>query len=173
MLIILNILINLAIIFLMYHYLKWSLGKNRGSSELENFEEETEKLIIEINRTTERNLQLLESKISQIKSVIDDADRVVSVINREKSGNRQEAAVLKKLENRSFFENVEKVRTETEEEIPVITFNRSVQPENTIKRTASSDYSPPPAQLLHRIKNPGKVVTAGKEQLQCTEMELI
>ena len=128
MLIILNILINLAMIFLMYHYLKWSLGKNKGSSELENFEEETEKLIIEINRTTERNLQLLESKITQIKSVIDDADKVVSVINREKSGSRQEAAVLKKLENRSFFENVEKTKKAnnfTEIPEPVIKINLS------------------------------------------------
>lgn len=141
MLIILNILINLAIIFFMYHYLKWNLGKNKGSSDLGNFEEETEKLIIEINRTTERNLQLIESKIRQIKSVIDDAERVVSVINREKSGSRQEEAVLKKLENRSFFENVEKIRKEndfTELTEPVIKINLSRNNTTEKKEKASA-----------------------------------
>ncbi len=105
MAVVINIVINLVILFFMFHYLKWSLLKKENSRTKDSFEEEAENLVIEINRTTERNLQLLEAKIGQLKDAVKDADRVVSVINREKSGSSDETEIYRKLESRSFLKN--------------------------------------------------------------------
>ena len=133
-----NIIINLVFLFLMYHYLKWSLLKKEGRHSSENYEEEAEKLVIEINRTTERNLQLIEAKIGQLKEVIKDADRAVSVINREKKGETDENRLYRKLENRSFYENapkqessVIKVELPRKKKANNITEKKSTDNENT------------------------------------------
>ena len=106
--VLINIIINLILLFFMYHYLKWKLlNKDEKGSE-SGFEAEAESLIIEINRTTERNLQLIEAKIKQLKEEVKNADKVVSVINKEKSGNADESAIYRKLETRSLFENAQK-----------------------------------------------------------------
>ncbi len=106
--IVVNIIINLIFLFFIYHYLKWNFLKKGNSDDKTSFEKEAESLIIEINRTTERNLQLIEAKIEQLKDAVRDADRVVSVINREKSGSKDESEIYRKLESRSFYENVPK-----------------------------------------------------------------
>eukprot|EP01156_Anaeramoeba_ignava_P018485 Anaeramoba_ignava/a91907_4.p1 GENE.a91907_4~~a91907_4.p1 ORF type:complete len:185 (+),score=22.34 a91907_4:167-721(+) len=112
MAVVINIVINLVILFFMFHYLKWSLLKKENSRTRDSFEEEAENLIIEINRTTERNLQLMEAKIGQLKEAVKDAEKVVSVINREKSGNTDETEIYRKLESRSFYENTPKKEEE-------------------------------------------------------------
>ncbi len=94
----------------MYHYLKWSLLKKEADKGNSGLDKDAENLIIEINRTTERNLQLMEAKIAQIKDAVKDAERVVSVINREKAGNLDESEIYRKLEARSFYGKSEEIR---------------------------------------------------------------
>eukprot|EP01156_Anaeramoeba_ignava_P021985 Anaeramoba_ignava/c20035_g3_i1.p3 GENE.c20035_g3_i1~~c20035_g3_i1.p3 ORF type:complete len:185 (+),score=24.77 c20035_g3_i1:1770-2324(+) len=106
--VLINIIINIIILFFIFHYLKWKLLKKSETGEDSSFKTEAENLIIEINRTTERNLQLIEAKIQQLKEAVKDAERVISVINKEKSGSADESEIYRKLENRSFFENAKK-----------------------------------------------------------------
>ena len=110
--VLINIIINLILLFFMYHYLKWRLLSRDTKKEESSFENEAESFIIEINRTTERNLQLIEAKIEQLKAAVKDAEKVVSVFNKEKTSNTDESEIYRKLESRSIYENMQKAESD-------------------------------------------------------------
>ena len=142
MLFIINVLINLTVIFLMFHYMNWKTENRKPDSGIREFEEDVEKLIIEINRTTERNLQLIEAKIKQLKNIISDAEKYISVIEKEKAVNREQDLLYQKLENRSFFGNAERQNDIKIREKKNTEDNKAVNPDDhvNIREKAVSMY---------------------------------
>jgi len=84
--------------FFIFFYFKWYI-KSR-TSELKLLDEhriEVNRLIVELNGATDRNLQLVEDSIKKLKSIRDDTDKRISVYVRELEKSRAGEALYTSL----------------------------------------------------------------------------
>lgn len=65
---------------------------------LENIASEVDKLLIEIDKTTDRDLSLLESKIQTLREVISYADKRILMAEKEESKRKMEQDVISKID---------------------------------------------------------------------------
>lgn len=76
--------INGVILSLMYLYFRKKLERAATSSALiETIRRETDELIVELNQTTERNIQLVEERIGRLNKLLKDADNRIVVLERQ------------------------------------------------------------------------------------------
>lgn len=76
--------VTLVVWTLSFLYFRNYLRRRTGSRRiLEEFQEEVEKLIAEINASTDRGLTLMEDRISSLKTLLEETDRRISVYKRE------------------------------------------------------------------------------------------
>ncbi|RKX87036.1 MAG: hypothetical protein DRP57_00040 [Spirochaetes bacterium] len=77
--------LNLIILFVIYHSLKKRID-NSSSAEhiLKSVRDEVDRMLVELNQTTERNIALLENKLNYLNSVMEQADKKIKVLEREK-----------------------------------------------------------------------------------------
>ena len=61
---------------------KLSISENQ-KKVLENIEGEIKSLIIEMNKTTDRNIELIEDRIRNLKSLVEQADKRITVLKKE------------------------------------------------------------------------------------------
>lgn len=61
---------------------KLSLSESQRNV-LENIESEIRSLIIEMNKTTDRNIELIEDSINDLKTLIEQADKRITVLKKE------------------------------------------------------------------------------------------
>lgn len=73
---------------------------------LENIGKEVDKLLIEIDNITDRDLSLIENRIQTLREVISQADRRISLAKKEDEKRLQETVVLDKINE--INENVKK-----------------------------------------------------------------
>jgi len=73
--------------------------KKRFSPEimLADIKREVDKLLIEINRTVDRDITLVESRLSDLRVLTESADARLRLLEKEKSDREREQRVLKKL----------------------------------------------------------------------------
>jgi hypothetical protein len=78
------LVISIALCFFMFFYLKWYI-KNRTSASglLPEYRNEVNKLIVDINAVTDRNLSIIEGKIKELKDILEEADNRIAVYARE------------------------------------------------------------------------------------------
>jgi hypothetical protein len=78
------IAVTLVVWTLFFLYFRNYLRRRTGSRRiLEEFQEEVEKLIAEINAATDRDLTLIEDRIGSLKNILADADKRISVYKKE------------------------------------------------------------------------------------------
>ena len=120
MLLIIAIILNFIALFLMFHFFKWKLT---SFNFLESFEKKQEKMGNQINsmntaidKTTERNLMLLEAKIDdanekigQLNEVIGRAEKIFAAFKKEKEITENSEKIYQKLERKSINDKIEKV----------------------------------------------------------------
>ncbi|MCL2791634.1 MAG: hypothetical protein FWD87_00945 [Spirochaetaceae bacterium] len=113
MLIIIAVILNFVAIYFIFHYFKWKLTSHNF---LESYEkkkneigEEINLMLIEINKTTERNLQILEAKINQLNEVVARSEKVFGALKKEKEITENSENIYQKLERKSINNNIEKV----------------------------------------------------------------
>ena len=70
---------------------------------LENIASEVDKLLIEIDKTTDRDLSLLESKIQTLREVISYADKRILMAEKEESKRKMEQDVISKNIKQDLF----------------------------------------------------------------------
>jgi hypothetical protein len=82
-------------------YLILSARLRRAASpdtEIRRIREEVDRLVIELNQTTDRNLSLIEDKLSELSDLLAKADRKIGLVRRESEkhdvGNRVYARIL-------------------------------------------------------------------------------
>jgi len=70
--------------FVVYLILKQQLSKSFDpQTVLESIREEVDRIIVELNSTTDRNITLLEDKVRSLTSLIEQADKKISILRRE------------------------------------------------------------------------------------------
>ncbi|MCL2214347.1 MAG: hypothetical protein FWC06_03955 [Treponema sp.] len=91
---ILNIvsIVCFALCLIIFFYLRWFIKKRTTFSGLEDRKLELAQLINDIDRITDRDAQLIEDRVNQLKTLLHDVDKRIAVYERE-------------LENFSLFEN--------------------------------------------------------------------
>ena len=84
------LIISLAFCFFMFFYFKWYI-KNRTSASglLPEYRNEVNKLIVEINAVTDRNLSIVEGKIKELKDILEETDKRIAVYARELEKSRK------------------------------------------------------------------------------------
>ncbi|MBN1799298.1 MAG: hypothetical protein JW822_12025 [Spirochaetales bacterium] len=69
---------------LLYIILKRKLDKQYSKQgQIETIESEVEKIIIELNQTTSRNIGLIEDKMKEIESLLDSTEKRLNTLKRE------------------------------------------------------------------------------------------
>ncbi|MDX9800197.1 MAG: hypothetical protein RBT69_02535 [Spirochaetia bacterium] len=113
MFIIITLLVNTLTLFLIFHYFKWKLTSYNFLEGFEKkkdeFKNEIDEIIIEINRTTERNLQILEAKIIQLNEITDRSEKVFSALKKQKDTAENTDEIFQKLERKSNSDKIEKL----------------------------------------------------------------
>ncbi len=75
---------NLIILSVFYIILKSKINKSlKSTAVLEQIRKEINKLIVELNQTTERNISLIENRVTRLNEILEKADKRIKVLNRE------------------------------------------------------------------------------------------
>jgi len=78
------IIVFSALWFFLFFYFKWYIKKRTSvTGQLEEYRTEVNKLNAEINSVTDRNLMLVEDKVKNLKELLDETDKRLSVYTRE------------------------------------------------------------------------------------------
>ncbi|MCL2704966.1 MAG: hypothetical protein FWE72_02020 [Spirochaetaceae bacterium] len=135
--VIIAIILNFIALYLIFHYFKWKLT---SFNFLENFEKKKEEIgseinlmIIELNKTTERNLQILEAKMGQLNEVVSRAEKIFSAFKKEKEITETSENIYQKLERKSINDAIEKavkVKVKEDEAKPELLDNTKIQKED-------------------------------------------
>ena len=76
-------IINIIILSIMYIFFRKKLEKAVTSTELvDNIRKEIDELVVELNHTTDRNIELIEEKIGRLNRLLKDADNRIVALNR-------------------------------------------------------------------------------------------
>jgi hypothetical protein len=92
------LLISLAFCIFMFFYFKWYIKRRTSSSGLlPEYRAEIHRLIAEIDAVTDRDSLLVEERIKNLKSILDDTDRRISVYVKELEKSRTGEALYANL----------------------------------------------------------------------------
>jgi hypothetical protein len=70
--------------FIVYLILKAKLNKSVDPKAiLESIREEVDRIIVELNSTTDRNITLLEDKVQSLSTLLEQADKKIGILKRE------------------------------------------------------------------------------------------
>lgn len=80
----LNLTINLVIALFLYFILRRELRKRLlGNDPLTKLRKETEEIIGEFNQTADRNITLLEERLSQLRRLLSQADQRITLLKNQ------------------------------------------------------------------------------------------
>ena len=91
------LVICLAFNLFMFFYFKWYVKKRTSAGLLPEEKMEVSRLVVDINAVTDRNLLLIEDKIKQLKEILDDTDKRISVYVKELEKSRTGEALYTNL----------------------------------------------------------------------------
>ncbi|GEM_PF-3302699 len=84
--------LNLILILIVFFYFKRKVIELKDSRNfLKEVRDEVDRIIVELNQTTAQNIALIEERINTLKRETERAERVISLISRER-GRRNTAA---------------------------------------------------------------------------------
>jgi hypothetical protein len=95
--IIISITCALFCVFIFF-YFKWYIKRRTSDSKLlDEYRTEVNRLIVEVNAATDRDMQLVEDRIKKLKTILDDTDKRISVYIRELEKSRTGEALYTSL----------------------------------------------------------------------------
>ena len=178
---IITVVLNFAALLIIFHYFKWKIT---SFNFLESFEKKKDEIgneinlmIAEIDKTTERNLRLLEAKIDlanekigQINEVVSRAEKVFSAYKKEKAITENSENIYQKLERTSINDKIEKIAKVKEKDKEKVI----QKPEPKLPETANSPKDNLQNRVIGMYKN-GFDIKLISEELGITsgEVELI
>jgi len=87
--------INLLAMFLFYIFLKSRFSQKRILKELKS---EVDTLIIDLGREADRDVAILESRIKNLRSLIDEADKRILIAGKETLQRQEESDILQRIQ---------------------------------------------------------------------------
>jgi len=94
----LSVAINLIIVFLLYLIMRKRIRRLLdGGEALDAIRDEINHLIVELNQTSDRNIGIIEERIGRLKTLVDEADRKITLLARESEKVRLGADVYERL----------------------------------------------------------------------------
>ena len=149
--------INIVLLLSAFVYFKVKISASlSGDRVLNDLRDEVNHLVVDLNGTTERNLGLVEERISKLQDLIRDADKKIMLLSRESEKHRLGTEVYDRLK-----------RT-----VPLVS---KLQEQKTIDKTTEQALEKSAAELvidLHRKGFDPKLI-ASKTGSSLGEVELI
>ena len=104
------LLIIVTVINLTLWFVFFARFKKTFSAEvmLHDIKDEVNKLLIEINRTTDQNITLIDSRIRDLKALTDAADKRLNFLQKDQKERAREERVLQKLSPVKKYQNMQK-----------------------------------------------------------------
>jgi hypothetical protein len=91
-------IISLSLCVSGFFFLRWYISHRTDASRLlEEYRDEVHRLISEIDAATDRDSQLVEERIKNLRILLDDTDKRISVYTRELQRSRNSEAIYKNL----------------------------------------------------------------------------
>ena len=91
-------IISLSLCASGFFFLRWYISHRTDASRLlEEYRDEVYRLISEIDAATDRDSQLVEERIKNLRKLLDDTDKRISVYTRELQRSRNSEAIYKNL----------------------------------------------------------------------------
>jgi len=91
-------IISLSLCVSGFFFLRWYIGQRTEVSRLlDEYRDEVHRLIAEIDAATDRDSQLVEERIKNLRTLLDDTDKRISVYTRELQRSRNSEAIYKNL----------------------------------------------------------------------------
>jgi len=87
--------LNLLAMFLFYIFLKSRFSQKRILNELRS---EVDTLIIDLGREADRDVAILESRIKNLRSLIDEADKRILIAGKETLQRQEESDILQRIQ---------------------------------------------------------------------------
>lgn len=92
---ILLVTLNLLAMFLFYRFLKSRFSQKRILNELRS---EVDTLIVELGREADRDVAILESRIKNLRTLIDEADKRILIAGKETLQRQEESDILQRIQ---------------------------------------------------------------------------
>ncbi len=129
-----------------FFYLKVQVDKVLSGEEwINRIKDEMDDLVLEINRTTEQNVTLLEEQIRRVKTLLDKADKKVLLLQEvlEKASAVQQELTIRKpsIETRKTYTHLKKNQPKASADFQVFTPRPSSAPPS--ERAELFDYDEP------------------------------
>jgi DNA-binding NarL/FixJ family response regulator len=97
--------------FIVYLILKAKLTRSVDPKAiLESIREEVDRIIVELNSTTDRNITLLEDKVQSLSTLLEQADKKITILKREIEKHEVSAKVYSELRDKQIAEPEEQDR---------------------------------------------------------------
>jgi len=91
-------IISLSLCVSGFFFLRWYISQRTDASRLlEEYRDEVHRLISEIDGATDRDSRLVEERIKNLRILLDDTDKRISVYTRELQRSRNSEAIYKNL----------------------------------------------------------------------------
>jgi len=82
--VLLSLAVNLLLILLLYLLARKKIQRLLGGEEaLDAIRDEINRLIVELNQTSDRNIGIIEERIGRLKRLVDEADRKITLLAKE------------------------------------------------------------------------------------------
>ena len=124
--------LNIIVVTLIYIFLRKRIDRAMRSNELlAQIELEVDKIVTELNLTTDRNITLIEDRIETLNALIDMSDKKIVLLNREVEKKNQEAPMVYSKPRPVEYKSASNSETPVE--------NLSIPPEDTEEKEAEDN----------------------------------
>ena len=94
--IVVSLAVLIIVIFVLGNILR-KIRKLQKANVIVELQSEVGELILELNQTTDRNINILEEKISTLTRLLNDADKRIKILRTESERNKSESLVYNQL----------------------------------------------------------------------------
>lgn len=102
----LTLLLSIGLIIIYLSLRQLVKGWLRNNSHLATIQKEIERFIIELNSTTARNIDLIETRVKELKELLDTIDKRITLLKREEEKHELSKTVYTKIINKGEVKEV-------------------------------------------------------------------
>ena len=133
-------IISLSLCVSGFFFLRWYISQRTDASRLlEEYRDEVYRLISEIDAATDRDSRLVEERIKNLRQLLDDTDKRISVYTRELQRSRNSEAIYKNLGRgiREALDSIPAAQTPVAPEAP------PAEPASSAGQASPAEPAPP------------------------------
>ncbi len=112
--------LNFLALIAIFLFFKKRIDKSLRSNEIiSTLQEEIEQLVIELNQTATRNIEIIEERINRLKEIVSQADKHIRVLNKELEVHEKTQETYANLKPKSVtMEKMKQSEKQREEGLP-------------------------------------------------------